>query len=172
MKARLKLVALAIMCVCTMPAFAVNVKAVPAMEQTTVVANPLENIQVDVLVDGIASTATMTITGFANQGKTLLAVASLSVTTITGIITETVLIPATVTGTCSILDLHLGAISLDLLGLQVDLAAVDLDIVAESGPGKLLGNLLCAVTNLLNSNAAGNAITRLVGLLNEVVAAL
>jgi hypothetical protein len=47
-------------------------------------------------------------------------------------------------GRCDILNLDLGPLNLDLLGLQVDLSAINLDIVAQSGPGKLLGNLLCA----------------------------
>jgi len=41
------------------------------------------------------------------------------------------------------------------------------DIVAQPGPGNLLGNLLCAVANLLNPN--GGIIA---GLLNQVVALL
>ncbi len=49
---------------------------------------------------------------------------------------------------CEILNLQIGAISLDLLGLQVDLAPIDLVITAVSGPGNLLGNLLCAVAGL------------------------
>jgi hypothetical protein len=136
------------------------------------VANPLENIDVVLLVNGVATTGTMTITSFTTQGRNLLAVATLSFTTLTGVVTETVTLPASVTGSCSILDLHLGAIHLDLLGLQVDLAAVDLDIVAQTGAGNLLGNLLCAITNLLNSNAAGNALARVAALLNDVLAAL
>ena len=51
---------------------------------------------------------------------------------------------------CGILHLDLGPLFLDLLGLQVDLSEVILDISAQQVAGKLLGNLLCAVTNLLN----------------------
>jgi hypothetical protein len=51
---------------------------------------------------------------------------------------------------CPILNLDVGAIRLDLLGLVVTLAPIDLDIVAVSGPGKLLGNLLCALVGLLD----------------------
>jgi hypothetical protein len=39
---------------------------------------------------------------------------------------------------------------LDLLGLQINLSQIVLDITAEAGAGNLLGNLLCAVANLLN----------------------
>lgn len=65
------------------------------------------------------------------------------------------------TGTCQILDLTLGPLHLDLLGLVVDLNQVHLTITAQSGPGNLLGNLLCAVAHLLDGNAAGNALANL-----------
>ena len=51
---------------------------------------------------------------------------------------------------CDILFLDLGPLNLNLLGLQLDLAEVILDVDALSGAGNLLGNLLCAVTGLLN----------------------
>jgi hypothetical protein len=51
---------------------------------------------------------------------------------------------------CTILDLDIGAIHLDLLGLVVDLAPIHLDITGETGSGNLLGNLLCALTGLLD----------------------
>ena len=70
---------------------------------------------------------------------------------------------------CQILDLVLGPLDLDLLGLQVHLDTVHLNITAQSGPGNLLGNLLCAVTHLLDGPASLNAITallnRLLGIL-------
>lgn len=62
----------------------------------------------------------------------------------------TSLTPGGSSGECDILNLDLGPIFLDLLGLQVDLDEVNLDITAVRGPGNLLGNLLCAVANLLN----------------------
>jgi hypothetical protein len=51
---------------------------------------------------------------------------------------------------CDILFLDLGPLNLNLLGLQLDLAEVVLDVDAISGAGNLLGNLLCSVTGLLN----------------------
>ena len=48
---------------------------------------------------------------------------------------------------CPILVLDIGAIHIDLLGLVIDLAPINLDLTAVSGPGNLLGNLLCAVAN-------------------------
>lgn len=55
------------------------------------------------------------------------------------------------TGKCDVLFLDLGPLFLDVLGLQVDLSQVLLDIDAQQGSGNLLGNLLCAVTGLLDS---------------------
>jgi hypothetical protein len=52
--------------------------------------------------------------------------------------------------TCPILDLSLGPLDLNLLGLVVHLDEVNLTIDAESGSGNLLGNLLCAVAGLLD----------------------
>ena len=68
---------------------------------------------------------------------------------------------------CTILDLHIGAIDLNLLGLRVQLAPVDLLISAEP-TGGLLGQLLCAVANLLN---IGN-ILGVVDILNQILALL
>jgi hypothetical protein len=55
---------------------------------------------------------------------------------------------------CKILDLDIGRIHLDLLGLVVDLAPIHLDITAVEGPGNLLGNLLCALVGILDPNSA------------------
>jgi hypothetical protein len=54
--------------------------------------------------------------------------------------------------TCPILHLDLGPLNLTLLGLNVHLNEVILDITATSGSGNLLGNLLCSVSNLLNQS--------------------
>jgi hypothetical protein len=72
-------------------------------------------------------------------------------------------------GTCPILNLTIGPIDLDLLGLQVHTDTIHLEINAESAPGNLLGNLLCAVSHLLDSNASGNA---LANLLNHILGLL
>lgn len=58
---------------------------------------------------------------------------------------------------CQVLLLQIpGGLTLNLLGLEVLLAALRLDILAVRGAGNLLGNLLCAVVNLLNGiNLAG-----------------
>lgn len=69
-------------------------------------------------------------------------------------------------GTCEILDLQLGPLDLDLLGLQVFLDEVNLEITAQAGPGNLLGNLLCAVAGLLDG---GGPLQGIVGLLNNIL---
>ena len=53
-------------------------------------------------------------------------------------------------GACTILDLDIGRITLDLLGLRINLAPIDLLVTGQTGPGQLLGNLLCAVAGLLD----------------------
>jgi hypothetical protein len=69
--------------------------------------------------------------------------------------------------TCEILDLVLGPLDLNLLGLRVQLNKVHLRITAISGPGNLLGNLLCAVVNLLNQSPL--PLNQVSGLLNIVL---
>jgi hypothetical protein len=68
---------------------------------------------------------------------------------------------------CDILHLTLGPLHLDLLGLVIDLNQVVLDITAESGAGNLLGNLLCAVTGLLDQTPS--PVQQIVGLLNQIL---
>jgi hypothetical protein len=70
---------------------------------------------------------------------------------------------------CSILSLVLGPLDLNLLGLLVHLDQVVLNIDAESGPGNLLGNLLCAITGLLDGTPPLGLLTTL---LNQVLAIL
>lgn len=73
------------------------------------------------------------------------------------------------TGTCQILDLTLGPLDLNLLGLMVHLDQVHLNITAQSGPGNLLGNLLCGVAHLLDSNGST---TGLAAVLNNLLRGL
>ena len=71
--------------------------------------------------------------------------------------------------TCDILNLVLGPLHLDLLGLVIDLNQVVLEITGTTGAGDLLGNLLCAITGLLDAGSIG---TQLVNLLNQLVGIL
>src|SRR6478672_6850235 len=105
-------------------------------------------------------TGTADITSFAVQNGKLQALGTLKGTMVDstgkslGAVTQAVTLPlATPTGTCQVLHLVLGPLDLNLLGLVVHLNQVVLDITALSGPGNLLGNLLCAITHLLDSNA-------------------
>lgn len=72
---------------------------------------------------------------------------------------------------CPILNLDLGPLDLNLLGLQIDLSAISLDITAIPGGG-LLGDLLCAVANLLSGGIFLNLLGQLVDLLNDILGAL
>lgn len=74
---------------------------------------------------------------------------------------------------CQVLDLVLGPLDLNLLGLKVHLDTVKLNVTAEGGPGNLLGNLLCAVAGLLDGATGLNGIlNQLVGLLNQLLGVL
>ena len=70
---------------------------------------------------------------------------------------------------CEVLNLTLGPINLDLLGLVVRTNRIQVRIDAVPGAGNLLGNLLCAVTNLLNPTGA---LGQLTGAINQLTAAL
>jgi hypothetical protein len=69
-----------------------------------------------------------------------------------------------IAATCEILELVLGPLHLNLLGLVVDLNQVVLTITAVTGA--LLGDLLCSIANLLNG---GLALNGLITLLNRLL---
>jgi hypothetical protein len=73
-------------------------------------------------------------------------------------------------GSCDILTLTLGPLHLNLLGLVVDLNQIHLTITAQSGPGNLLGNLLCSVANLLNGGTG--PLGQIAALLNQILGLL
>jgi hypothetical protein len=114
-------------------------------------------------------TLTATLTGFTAQNGQLLAQVTATLTNLTTGVTQTVnlLLPVTVNGaSCSILDLTIGPIHLDLLGLIVDTNAIHLQITAQQGPGNLLGNLLCGIAGLLDS---GVPLNQLANTLNQLL---
>src|SRR5437764_639573 len=101
---------------------------------------------------------TLTITRLQQQGNQLVADGTLTGTVQGQPVTQQfkntpLALTAPATGACNVLNLDLGPLNLDLLGLVVDLSPVSLDITAVPGPGKLLGNLLCAVAGLLDQGA-------------------
>jgi hypothetical protein len=116
------------------------------------------------------------ITGFSNQNGQLVANGTLTstitnaITGATQTVTQAISVPVgAAAGSCQILHLDLGPLDLNLLGLQVHLNEVVLDITAQSGPGNLLGNLLCAVAHLLDGGGSAGG---LAGLLNTILGAL
>jgi hypothetical protein len=117
---------------------------------------------------GAVFNGTFQLQRFANEQGQLVARGVLTgvVTTAAGStsVVRNISLPAAITqATCEILHLDLGPLNLNLLGLQIDLSRVVLDITAVAGAGNLLGNLLCAVVNLLN-NPFG-----LVQILNQIL---
>jgi hypothetical protein len=122
-------------------------------------------------------TGTFALKRFAVQGGQLVGIGTLTGTltnTLTGAtigqVSQTVALPVgDPAGSCPILHLTLGPLDLNLLGLVIHLDRVVLDITAQSGPGNLLGNLLCSVAHLLDSNGSLSAIAQL---LNQILAAL
>jgi hypothetical protein len=119
---------------------------------------------------------TFTPTQFTTQNGQLMATGVLTGTfkdtygNTVGTVTKTVSAPAAVAAaTCQVLNLVLGPLHLDLLGLVIDLNQVHLLINAVSGAGNLLGNLLCAVVHLLDGNPTA---TGLAALLNQILALL
>lgn len=72
-------------------------------------------------------------------------------------------------GSCQILDLVLGPLNLDLLGLQVHLDTVHLNLTAQAGAG----NLLCAIAGLLDGPLPlSTVLSQIVALLNQLLGAL
>ena len=153
----------------------------PASAETTVV-DPTAVPVTGTLADTTgAVVGTFDVQNFVSQDGTLQAVGTFtgSVTDSAGNITqgtEQLAIPvdlAQSTGSCQILDLVLGPLDLDLLGLQVHLDTVHLNITAQSGPGELIGNLLCAVAGLLDGGLPLNTILgQIAVLLNQLLAIL
>lgn len=128
---------------------------------------------------GVASTCTVKVTslhavnrtieasGTVTHGSTTVPFSGVPVTT-PGT-TNAANAPSAAAAACPVLALTLGPLHLDLLGLVVDLNQVVLNITAQPGSGQLLGNLLCAVTHLLDSNGSTSALN---SLLNQITTLL
>jgi hypothetical protein len=78
-------------------------------------------------------------------------------------------VPAAAAGSCDVLNLVLGPLDLNLLGLKVHLDKVVLDVTAVPGAGNLLGNLLCAVAGLLDGTGV---LGQVASLLQQILALL
>jgi hypothetical protein len=136
-------------------------------------------------ISGIPFTAEYQITKFVARNGQLYAIGSLQNISgvglppaASGIAGQQIMLPTEVVGgstadvttaqvgSCDILFLQLGPLDLDLLGLQVHLDQVTLEIDAQTGPGNLLGNLLCAITGLLDG---AGTLTAIAELLNRII---
>jgi hypothetical protein len=154
-------------------AAAVLLATSPIAVNTVAAKSPATSIPVvGTVVGGGGFSGVLNITSFAVQNGQVVAIGTVSgvVTNAAGIATSAfsaVIVPVSVTqATCAILHLDLGPLSLDILGLQVNLSRIVLDITAQSGAGNLLGNLLCAVAGLLDNP------TGLAKILNDILTAL
>jgi len=77
--------------------------------------------------------------------------------TFSGVPINISLAPNQAVTTCPILDLQLGPITVDLLGLVVETSPICLEITAHQGGG-LLGDLLCSIAHLLQTGVSLNDI--------------
>jgi hypothetical protein len=134
--------------------------ATPASAATSGIALPVG------CTTATGGACTVTLTGFQVVNGTLQAV--LQATDAAGNLIGTVTAPVTGTtgGQCTILDLTVGPINLDLLGLVVQTNTIHLQITAQQGPGNLLGNLLCGLANALNG---GGSLTQIANILNRLL---
>jgi hypothetical protein len=79
--------------------------------------------------------------------------------------------------TTDVLTLHVAPVDLDLLGTLVNTAPIDVSITAESGPGRILGNIVYDLSNLfndlpgqpLNIDVLNQKLSELLGLVNTAV---
>jgi len=83
----------------------------------------------------------------------------------------------TANGDTNVLNLSLGPVDLNLLGLNVHLddcnnGPVTVDIIAHSGPGNLLGNLIGAVSHVLDGNGNGNGLLAQLNHIGRVINSL
>jgi hypothetical protein len=155
----------------TFAATASAAQAAPAAPAVGSVSVPITAAQSNGVLDGV-----LTVTRFAvNSAGQLVAVGTFSGTytnaagvsqPITSAVTAAV-DPAA--AACPIIDLVLGPLHLDLLGLVVDLNQVHLQVTAVPGAGNLLGNLLCGVVHLLDGTGATGG---LAAVLNRVLSLL
>ena len=174
---RLRLMAVAFVAA-IMAALAVSTTAATAAPAAPPSGGSALTVPISFAQSGGLLNGVFTITSFAvNSAGQLVANGTFTGTAVVGGVSQTVTdtpasVPLAVTGTCQILDLTLGPLHLDLLGLVVDLNQVHLTITAQQGPGNLLGNLLCAIANLLNGSPSPTALQQIVNLLNQIVARL
>jgi hypothetical protein len=168
------------------PAMAATPERPPAAPRAAAgtMTSTVQGTFTDALGGAGKATGTFTPTSFAQQAGSLVAVGTLhsvltdsagkQVGTADTPVTLPVQLPGAGSGlaaavVCNVLHLVLGPLDLNLLGLVVHLNTVVLDITAVPGAGNLLGNLLCAITNLLNGGIT-LPLDSLTALLNAILA--
>jgi hypothetical protein len=172
MKRRLALVLALLSVVATFGVIASTATAAPPTTSSNLTV-PITGTATNSLGQTVNFAGTYTLQQFTVLNGALAAVGQLTGTltnTVTGAtqaVSQSVTLPTSASGTCQILDLTLGPLDLNLLGLLVHLDQVHLNITAQSGPGNLLGNLLCGIAGLLDQ---GNTPTsQLANLLNQLL---
>jgi hypothetical protein len=108
------------------------------------------------------------VTRHRGAATTFTALRTVRVATINGVPARAKGTTARAAASCDVLNLVLGPLDLNLLGLQIDLSRIVLNIVAVTGAGNLLGNLLCAVAGLLDGGLSG-LLNRVIALLNQIL---
>ena len=172
MKLRLSLVAV-VLALATVTAVAAPTASAAPPSGGSALTVPISFAQSGGLLNGV-----FTITSFGvNSANQLVANGTFTGTAVVGGIAQTVTdtpasTPLAATGSCQILDLTLGPLDLNLLGLIVHLDQVHLTITAQQGPGNLLGNLLCAVAHLLDGSPSPTALNQIINLLDQILARL
>ena len=159
----------------------VSLTAAPASAEAAAVPAPLSRIPVTgTTADGGTFAGTVKPTQFVAQGRQVVLKGLVSGTvknagggTVGTVSNSPAALPVALpTGICPILHLTLGPLDLNLLGLTVHLNQVVLDITAISGPGNLLGNLLCAIAGLLNGTGTLAQLNQLLAQLNTLLGLL
>jgi len=129
-----------------------HVMAAPAAPPALVAAVPKVTTSLPLTITGVSNLQVNTNAAGAITSVTGLATGTLAGHAVSTLLTLTAT-PSATPGTCPVLNLELAPIHLNLLGLKVDTSAICLNVTGTSGPGNLLGNLVCDVANLLNGPA-------------------
>jgi len=161
-----------------------NLETREVLSSAVVIAPPSSPALVSAPTTQVAQIVPLSITNVVNQGGQLVAQGLLGSTPFTAPLTLGAR-PNAATAECPVLDLTLGPIDLNLLGLEVKTSPICLSLTALPGPGNLLGNLLCDVSHLLDggtplgnilggltSTDLGQLTSGLTGLLNGALSQL
>jgi hypothetical protein len=156
---------------------------------TPAAAKDITNTTFQIPIVGTTSTGgtfqgTAVITNFAANGGNVVAVGVITgvldgTQSVVSTFTAPVTLPRTAAAApaaaqaaaqCDILNLMLGPVNLNVLGLVISIPnPIVLNVTAVPGAGNLLGNLLCTVANLLNG---GGAVQQIADLLNQILGIL